>query len=183
MNIQKTTIEGVFVVEQKYGQDNRGFFGRLFCQQALSDIIGRREIIQINHSCTHEKGSVRGLHYQHQPVAEMKLIRCIKGKIFDVAVDLRQDSATFLNWYGHELSADNHKMMVVPEGCAHGFQVLEENSEMIYLHTAPYRPESEAGVSVNDPKLAINWPLPVEGLSERDKSFAFIGSDFSGVEL
>jgi dTDP-4-dehydrorhamnose 3,5-epimerase len=114
--------------------DERGFFTRLFCHNELGELIGARQIVQINQSSTRTVGAVRGLHYQHGPSAEMKLVRCIKGKVWDVAVDLRAGSPTFLYWHAEELSAENAHMMVIPEGFAHGFQVLEEDSELLYLH-------------------------------------------------
>jgi len=113
----------------------------------------------------------------------MKLIRCIKGRVWDVVLDLRKGSATFLQWYAEELSADNSKMIVIPEGCAHAFQVLDANSELLYLHTNFYKPEAEGGVHVLDPYLSIDWPLPVKDLSSRDKAHPFIDGSFSGIEL
>jgi dTDP-4-dehydrorhamnose 3,5-epimerase len=181
MKITSTPIAGVNVIEQSYGGDNRGFFGRLFCAQELADIIGERQIVQINHSGNRKAGCVRGLHYQLPPYAEMKLIRCIKGKVWDVAVDLRTHSATYLQWFAQELSADNHKMMVIPEGCAHGFQVLDNDSELVYFHTASYHPESEGGVNLQDESLNIPWPLALQEQSERDKALPHIDSDFEGI--
>lgn len=183
MKIKQTDINGVKLVEQCYLKDERGFFGRLFCLDKLKQIIGHRQIVQINHSGTHQKGTVRGLHFQHSPQAEMKLIRCIKGRVWDVAVDLRQHSPTFLHWVAQELSADNGIMMVIPEGCAHGFQVLDDNSELIYLHTAPYSPEFESGVYVQDSTLAIEWPLPVIGLSLKDQNLPKIDDHFVGIQV
>jgi len=123
------------------------------------------------------------LHFQYAPFAEMKLVRCLRGRVFDVAVDLRARSGTFLSWHAEELSKDNYQMMVIPEGCAHGFQVLEPDSELLYLHTAPYAPSSEGGVAFDDSRLAINWPLPPTDISKRDRGFPYIASDFTGLEL
>jgi dTDP-4-dehydrorhamnose 3,5-epimerase len=162
------------VAESKAYKDDRGAFARLFCEQVLSSVIGGRKIVQINHSCTHAIGAVRGLHFQHAPHAEMKLVRCLKGKVWDVAVDLRPRSPSYKSWYAHELSAQNAHMMVIPEGFAHGFQVLEAGSELLYFHTAFYKPESEGGVRHDDPALGINWPLPVTDISARDSSHAYI---------
>lgn len=183
MNIRQTKISGVVIVESTVFKDHRGAFSRLYCEQELNEVIGARRIVQINHSHTSTKGAVRGIHFQHPPHAEMKLIRCLKGRVWDVAVDLRADSNTFLQWHAEELSAENHKMMVIPEGCAHGFQVLEFESELLYLHTAFYQPSAEAGLRYDDPRLAITWPLPVADLSSRDQQHALITSDLSGISL
>ncbi len=183
MNLRQTKISGVIVVESAVFKDHRGAFLRLYCEQELSEVINKRRIVQINHSHTNTKGALRGMHYQHPPHAEMKLIRCLKGRVWDVAVDLRADSPTFLQWHAEELSAENHKMIVIPEGCAHGFQVLESESELLYLHTAFYQPSSEVGLRYDDPRLAITWPLTVADLSVRDQQHALITSDFSGISL
>ncbi len=178
-----TPIDGVVLVETERFRDHRGAFARLFCENALAPVLGDRHIMQINHSRTSLPGAVRGMHYQHAPHAEVKMVRCLKGKVWDVAVDLRKGSPTFLHWYGLELSSENDRMMVIPEGCAHGFQVLEENSELLYLHTAAYTPESEGGVCHDDPALGIDWPLAVSDISGRDRSHPLIAENYSGVIL
>jgi dTDP-4-dehydrorhamnose 3,5-epimerase len=183
MNILQTSLYDVMIVETTAFCDERGLFARLYCENELADIIGQRRIVQINHSRTHAVGAVRGLHYQHPPHAEMKLVRCLKGRVWDVAVDLRANSPTFLQWHAEELAPDNARMLVIPEGCAHGFQVLEADSELLYLHTAAYQPEAEGGVAYNDPALNIDWPLPITELSQRDRHRAFIGTDFLGICL
>ena len=181
MKINQAPISGVGVVECEPIGDNRGWFARLYCQSELQELIGARQIVQINFSHTHQVGAVRGLHYQLQPQAEMKMVRCLRGKVWDVVVDLRDGSPTFLSWYGEELSKDNMKMMVVPEGCAHGFQVLDEDSELLYLHTAMYAPSLEGGVRPTDPMLGVDWPLAVKDLSDRDRSHPVLTADFAGV--
>lgn len=183
MNINLTKIEGVCVVENQNIHDIRGHFSRFFCQQGLANVMEKRRILQINHSLTIQKGTVRGFHYQKPPHAEMKLVRCIKGSVWDVVVDLRYGSSTFLQWHAEELSADNARLMVIPEGCAHGFQVLQDNCELLYLHTAYYAPNAEGGIHVQDPVLSVDWPLPVERLSERDKNQPAINDSFSGIML
>jgi dTDP-4-dehydrorhamnose 3,5-epimerase len=183
MIIHPTPIADLLVVESKAFKDERGAFARLFCEQELSPVIGGRKIVQINHSCTTAVGAVRGMHFQHAPHAEMKLVRCLKGKVWDVAVDLRPQSPSYKRWYAHELSAQNAHMMVIPEGFAHGFQVLEAGSELLYLHTAIYKPEAEGGVRYNDPELGINWPLPVSDISARDSSHAYMDTSFRGIDL
>ena len=123
------------------------------------------------------------MHFQRPPHAEMKLVRCLKGKVWDVAIDLRAGSATFMQWHAEELSAENARMVVIPEGCGHGFQVLEEDSELLYLHTSLYAPEFEDGVLFNDPRLNISWPLPVTDLSERDRKHPLLTLDFAGLTV
>lgn len=183
MKIRPTPIADLVVAESKAFKDERGGFARLFCELELSPVIGGRKIVQINHSCTTAVGAVRGLHFQHAPHTEMKFVRCLKGKVWDVAVDLRPQSPSYKRWYSQELSPKNSYMMVIPEGFAHGFQVLEPDSELLYLHTAFYKPESEGGVRHDDPALGIHWPLPVTDISARDSSHAYINSSFRGIVL
>jgi dTDP-4-dehydrorhamnose 3,5-epimerase len=183
MIIHSTPITDLLVAESKAFKDERGAFARLFCEQELSSVIGGRKIVQINHSCTSAVGAVRGLHFQHAPYAEMKLVRCLKGKVWDVAVDLRPQSPSYKRWYAQELSAQNAHMMVIPEGFAHGFQVLEAGSELLYLHTAFYKPEAEGGLRYDDPELGIAWPMPVTDISQRDSSHALIEAHFTGIVL
>ena len=121
------------------------------------------------------------MHFQYPPKAEVKLVRCLRGSIFDVIVDLRRDSKTFLQWYGKKLSGENMMMLYVPEGCAHGFQTLEDNCEMLYLHTEFYSPSHEGGLRYNDPKIGIQWPLEVTEISRRDESYPLLPPDFAGV--
>jgi len=180
MNVNTTPLEGVCLVETIASSDHRGSFSRLFCTDELTAIVAHRQIKQINHSCTHQVGTVRGMHLQESPFAEMKLVRCIRGSVWDVAVDLRKNSATFLQWFGVELSPVNRRMLIIPEGCAHGFQVLGRDSEMLYLHTAVYSPSSERGVHPRDPRIAIHWPLEITELSERDANFQYIDGQFTG---
>lgn len=183
MKILETPIVGLKVVETTPYLDARGAFARLYCERELADIIGNRRIVQINHSRTIHVGAVRGLHFQYPPHAEMKLVRCLKGRVWDVAVDLRQGSPTFLCWHAEELTPANARMMVIPEGFAHGFQVLEAESELLYLHTAFYTPEAESGLRHDDPRLGIHWPLPVSDLSARDAAHPLVSADFKGIAL
>lgn len=183
MKYKATDISGVFVIEASPFSDNRGSFARLFCENELSPVLGNRRIVQINHSVTQRTGSVRGMHFQYPPHAEMKIIRCLKGRVFDVAVDLRKNSKTFLKWHAQELSPDNNLALVVPEGCAHGFQALEPASELLYLHTAFYEKNTEGGVRCNDPILAIQWPQPITDISEKDKTHELLSNEFTGIEL
>jgi len=183
VNTQPTSIPGLVVVETSPHIDNRGAFARLYCERELASLVGPRRIVQINYSRTATIGAVRGLHYQHPPHAEMKLVRCLKGSVWDVAVDLRHNSPTFLSWHAEELTPANTRMMVIPEGFAHGFQVLEPESELLYLHTAFYTPGAEGGLRHDDPRLAIHWPLAVTDLSARDAAHPLINSGFSGISL
>jgi dTDP-4-dehydrorhamnose 3,5-epimerase len=181
MDIVTTKLTGAVVVETRRLIDHRGSFARLFCANELSDLLGSRRIVQINHSRTVKVGTVRGLHFQRRPHAEMKFVRCLTGRVFDVAVDLRAGSPTFLQWHAEELSAQNVRMLVIPEGCAHGFQSLDPESELLYLHTAPYVPEAEEGVRFDDARIGIRWPLPVAELSQRDFALPTLRLDFAGI--
>jgi len=168
MKLEQTKISKVFTIHSEPFKDDRGFFNRIFCQKELEAIRPGIIIAQINHSMTKTKGTIRGMHFQYPPHAEMKIVRCTKGSIFDVAVDLRKDSPTFLQWHGEVLSAENMKALVIPEGCAHGFQSLEDDIEMVYMSTSPYCAEAEGGIRFDEPKVGIKWPLPVTVLSEKD---------------
>jgi len=180
LTITETPFEGLYVVEAHPFIDHRGEWGRVFCQNELASILGNRHILNINFSKTSKKGTLRGMHYQLHPMAEMKLIRCLNGKIFDVAIDLRTDSKTYLQWYGIELSGENRRLFVIPEGFAHGFQALTDNVEMLYLHTQFYSQELERGIRYNDPMLSIDWPLEPTGMSERDNKHPLLDSTFEG---
>lgn len=183
MKLVETSIAGALIIESKAFQDNRGAFSRLYCSRELQAIVRSRTIVQINHSKTHSVGAVRGLHYQNAPHAEMKIVRCVKGRVFDVAVDLRHGSPSFLKWTSVELTPESHLAFVIPEGCAHGFQVLEEDSELLYLHTAFYTPEAEGAVRFDDPQVGVNWPLAPTDISARDLSHPYLNEDFKGIVL
>ena len=180
---KQTSLSGVWLAERKVLKDSRGAFSRLFCADEFREIKLDKPIVQINHSITRIKGTVRGLHFQYPPHAETKIVTCFKGEILDVAVDLRRGSKTFLSWYSEKLSAENQKSMILPEGFAHGFQALTDHCEVIYLHTGFYVPEAEGGFNVEDKRIGIHWPLPISGLSERDKSHAFIADGYAGIIL
>ena len=183
MKIHATPLDGLWVAKTTPHTDSRGQFSRLYCENELGDLIGSRKIVQINHSRTSAIGAVRGMHFQMPPNAEMKLVRCLRGRIWDVAVDLRQNSPTFLQWHAEELSIENNRMMVIPEGFAHGFQVLELDSELIYFHTSFYTPGAEGGLKFDDPMLSITWPLKPVDLSVRDLSHPKINRNFKGIAL
>jgi dTDP-4-dehydrorhamnose 3,5-epimerase len=182
-SITSTTVPGVRVVERKAIGDERGFLARLFCASELTAAGWLRPIAQINHTFTALRGTVRGMHFQRPPYAEMKLVTCVRGAIYDVAVDLREGSASLLAHHAQILSAENHQALLIPEGCAHGFQALTPDVEIIYLHSIPYVGEAEGGVAPLDPRLGINWPLSVAAMSTRDSSHPAIASDFKGLPL
>ncbi|WP_090423486.1 dTDP-4-dehydrorhamnose 3,5-epimerase family protein [Mycobacterium europaeum] len=183
MNILDTPLADLKIVRSIPHRDARGAFLRLFCAEELHQLLAHRHIAQINHSKTSRVGAVRGLHFQHPPHAEMKMIRCLRGRVWDVAVDVRAGSPTFLQWHAEELTQDDTQMLVIPEGFAHGFQVLEPDSELLYLHTAFYHPASEGGLRYDDRRLAIKWPLPPQDLSSRDQTHPLLNADFTGVAL
>lgn len=180
-DIQATALSNLNVIVRKPLGDSRGYLERMFCVDELQALLGDRRLVQINHTLTQTKGTVRGMHFQHAPRAEMKLVSCLRGSIFDVAVDLRKGSPTFLLWHAELLTADNHKTLAIPEGFAHGFQTLTDDCEMLYLHTASYDPDAEAGLNAQDPRVAIGWPLPITEISPRDSAHALIAVDFAGV--
>lgn len=163
--------------------DERGAFARLFCVDELAEAGWHWPLAQVNHSITHGRGTVRGLHFQHAPHAEAKLVSCVAGEVWDVAVDVRAGSPTFLHWHAERLSAENGTALLLPPGFAHGFQVLSESAELVYCHSAAYAPASEAGLHVADPRLAIAWPRPPQCLSDRDAAFVAVTASFQGVVL
>lgn len=162
-------LKGVYVVEPEPYSDQRGWFARTYCQEEFAAIGHDKPWLQINHSFTQQSGTIRGMHFQKPPFSEIKLLRCIAGAIFDVVVDMREDSPTRWQWFGIELSAVNRKMLYIPEGFAHGFETLQDNTELIYHHSQLYMPGAEGGLRFDDPALAIQWPLQVRLVSERDK--------------
>jgi dTDP-4-dehydrorhamnose 3,5-epimerase len=180
-DILETPLPGLWVMQRKSIGDSRGYLERLYCRSELESLAPGKVIAQINHTLTASRGTVRGMHFQRPPHAEIKFVSCLRGEVFDVAVDLRDNSPTFLRWHSEVLSADNHKTLVIPEGFAHGFQTLTDDCEMLYLHTATYQPGAEGGLNPQDPKLAIRWPLPVAGLSPRDASHPFLDDGFVGM--
>lgn len=177
-----TSLAGLTLVQRQATDDARGFFSRFFCDAEFRAAGLQKPITQINHTLTRKMGAVRGMHFQHPPYAETKVVICLRGKIFDVAVDLRKGSPTFLRWHAEILSAENRRSLLIPEGFAHGFQTLTGDCELIYLHTAAFRPEAEGALNAADPRLGIDWPLPISELSGRDKTHPFIGPDYVGVE-
>jgi len=181
LEFSPTAIAGVSQVVRRPVADDRGHLARLFCSEEFARAGQGFTVVQINHTLTRQKGAVRGLHFQHPPAAERKLVTCLRGTIFDVAVDLRRGSPTFLKWTATELSAANWTALLIPEGCAHGFQALSDDCELLYLHSAPYTADLEGALNAFDPRIAIDWPLPVSDISARDRGHAFIDDKFRGV--
>jgi dTDP-4-dehydrorhamnose 3,5-epimerase len=182
MRFHKLHLPGAYVIKVDPFRDFRGEFSRLFCAREFAHIGLRDPIAQINHSTTSEVGTIRGLHFQKPPKAEVKVVRCLKGIAYDVVVDLRKGSGTFLKWHGEMISPENLLMVYIPKGFAHGFQSLEPLTELLYLHTESYDPAFEGGLRYDDPAVGIKWPVPVTEISERDRKFAFLTPEFSGLD-
>lgn len=178
-----TPLAGLQSVERLRLEDHRGFLARLFCAEEFAAAGFAMSVAQINQTLTRQTGAVRGMHYQLLPFAEMKLVTCIRGRVFDVAVDLRAGSPTFLQWHGEILSPDNRHALAIPQGFAHGFQALDSDCELLYLHSAPYRPDAERALNALDARLGIEWPLPISDMSDRDRGHAVLSEFFTGIEL
>ena len=173
MIFRETTLKGAFVIEMEKFEDKRGFFARAWCQKEVeaNGLVSR--VVQTNISFNKKRGTLRGMHYQVAPYEQIKLVRCTRGAIYDVIIDLRPDSPTFRKWTGVELTAENYIMLYVPENVAHGFQTLEDNTEVTYQVSQFYSPESERGVRYDDPVFQVAWPLPVEVISEKDIAWPY----------
>lgn len=183
MLFTRLPLDGLHLIESEPFADIRGRFARLHCSRELGDAGLDIRIVQINHSVTKTVGAVRGMHFQYPPHAEVKIVRCMRGKCFDVAVDLRPDSKTYLKWHGEILSGDDDKALFIPQGFAHGFQVIESDTELLYLHSEFYSKEHEGGVRFDDPALAIEWPLPPTDVSDRDVNHPLIDEKFKGISI
>ncbi|MEY8253027.1 MAG: dTDP-4-dehydrorhamnose 3,5-epimerase family protein [Colwellia sp.] len=186
MNRFKTTnlpLSGLKLIERLPIGDHRGSFTRLFCSKELTSIGWLKPIEQINHSYTQSRGALRGMHFQHPPYAEMKLVTCLQGKIWDVVIDLRKDSATFLQYHGEYLSAENNKALLIPEGFAHGYQTISDDVELLYCHSQAYQPDAESGISPMNEEINIPWPLPVSDVSQRDINLPILPNHFKGLIL
>lgn len=163
-----TPIPGLRLVRLAPIRDERGYFSRIYCQEKFTAAGFSDPVLQSNQSLTVAKGTVRGMHFQLAPHAETKFVRCVSGRIWDVAVDIREGSKTWGQWFAQELTPDNFMMMLIPEGFAHGFQALEDNSSLLYMVSKPYCAAAERGLRFDDPALGIDWPLPPVGVSPRD---------------
>ena len=171
MIFTETKLKGAFLIEVQKFEDDRGFFGRTFCQKEFQKNGLNPNVSQANVSCNKKKGTLRGMHYQAAPYEEIKLVRCTRGAICDVIIDVRPESPTFMQWTYAELRADNYLMLYVPEGFAHGFQTLEDDTEVIYQVSQFYTPGSERGIRYDDPVFKIAWPLAVQVISEKDRNW------------
>lgn len=182
--IIETPLRALKLIQRNPLGDSRGYLERLYCTDEFRTLLqGGKGIAQINHTFTAKLGTVRGMHFQHPPHSETKFVSCLRGGVFDVAVDLRKESPTFLRWHAEVLSDESHKTLVIPEGFAHGFQTLAENTEMLYFHTAAYEAAAEDGLNPRDPKLDIQWPHAVTELSARDAAHPLLDDEFSGVTV
>lgn len=182
LDLEPLSISGAALVKHDRRGDERGHLERLFDAQELSTLLGGRTIAQANRTYTRNLGTIRGMHCQLPPHSEAKIVQCLRGAVFDVLVDVREESPTFGHWFGCELSGESNISLLIPEGCAHGLQTLTQHAEMLYLHTAPYAPEAEAGLNPLDPVLAINWPLPITAMSARDRAEVRNPAWFKGVQ-
>ncbi|MEM9935660.1 MAG: dTDP-4-dehydrorhamnose 3,5-epimerase [Bacteroidota bacterium] len=183
MKFTETKLPGAYLIDLEPFQDHRGMFARTFCKKEFHEIGHHKEFVQFNHSRTGSKGTLRGMHYQLPPFTEIKLIRCIRGAVYDVIIDLRKGSPTFLQYVGVELTEEKQNMIYVPEGFAHGFQTLTDDAELLYKHTAYYTPGSEGGLRYDEPRVNIVWPIDPQGLSKRDLSAAYLSPSFEGIDI
>lgn len=182
MKFHQTPLPGACTIELEKRGDDRGFFARFYCSEEFGAQGLNTSFAQINNSLTGKRGTLRGMHYQMMPSAEVKIVRCIRGSLFDVILDLRPDSPTFGQWFGETLSADNRIMMYCPKGFAHGFITLEDDTEAFYLVSDPYAPDLERGIRYNDPRFGIEWPIQPLEISEKDNAWPDFDADWHGVE-
>lgn len=171
MKFIETKLKGAFIIDPDFLRDERGFFARTWCRREAEARDLRPDWVQCNVSFNEQKGTLRGMHFQDAPFEEVKLVRCSRGAIYDVIIDLRRESSTFAQWTGAELTADNHRMMYVPKGFAHGFLTLQDQSEVFYQMSEFYAPAHAAGVRWNDPAFGIEWPIGVSVMTDKDRMF------------
>lgn len=179
MKFTQTKLSGAYIIELEKREDSRGFFARTFCAKEMAELGLETKIVQTNMSRTMKKGTVRGMHFQTAPHQETKLVRCTRGSIYDVIIDIRPDSPTYKQWIGVELSEQNHTMLFVPRDFAHGFITLEDDCEVMYEVSEFYSPGFEGGIRYNDPAINIEWPIPVSDVSEKDA----VHPDFKEIKL
>lgn len=182
-DFEETSLKGLFHLIPKTVEDNRGYFERIFCEEDFAEIGFDKKVVNINHTYTRYQGTIRGFHFQYPPFTETKIVMCLKGSVYDVAVDIRTGSPTFMQYHGQILSAEKRNILFIPEGFAHGFQTLEDDVELLYLHTNFYSEQFEGGLLYNDPKINVSWPLEPFELSLRDKSHPLIVDDFEGIDV
>ena len=183
MQLHATPLSGLTVIETAPVGDERGRFVRLFCEDELTAVRPGLHIAQINLSTTFTRGTLRGMHFQRPPAAEAKIIRCIQGRVYDVALDARAGSPTFLQWHAIELDAGSPQQVFIPEGFAHGFQALTDDVQLLYMHTARWNPACEGMLRHDDPALSIRWPLPANCVSDKDLHAPLLDAGFAGIGL
>lgn len=181
MTFTPTPLHGCYTISLTPFGDERGWFARTYCKKEFAAIGHTAEWVQLNHSFTAAQGTIRGMHYQLPPFTEIKMVRCIAGAVYDVVVDLRAGSPSFLQWTGVELSAGNQQMLYIPAGFAHGFQALTSDTALLYHHSAYYTPGAEGGLRYNDPAINIQWPQEATLLSDRDLNHPLIDQHFKGL--
>lgn len=182
MKFHQSSLIGAYTIELERRGDDRGFFARLFCQREFENAGIAMPVVQANNSLSAKAGTLRGMHYQLPPAAEIKLVRCVRGALYDVIIDLRPDSPTFGNWFGAELTAENRVMMYVPRGFAHGFMTLTDDTEALYLVSAFYAPEHEKGVRFDDPRFGVKWPRVPDEVSPKDRTWPDFDPAFHGAD-
>ena len=183
MNFTPTPLKGSYVIDIFPIEDDRGWLARTYCKEEFKMIGHSAEWLQMNHTYTKKKGTIRGMHFQKPPHSEIKLIRCIAGSVFDVIIDIREGSETFLEWFGVELSATNMKMIYIPQGFAHGFQTQTDECQLVYHHSAVYTPGVEGGIRYEDKRVGVKWPLEVSAISQRDSGHPLITAQFKGIKI
>ncbi len=182
MKFNSTPLKDAFTIDVEKRGDDRGFFARMFCENEFADHGLETRFVQVNNSLSAKRGTLRGLHYQLAPAAEVKVVRCIRGAAWDAIVDIRPDSPTFSRWFGAELSAENRRMMYAPRGFAHAILTLSDDTELVYMVSAFYAPKEERGVRWNDPRFGIDWPLQPTEISEKDNTWPDFDHEFHGTE-
>ena len=180
-SITDTPLAGLKCITRQRLGDTRGFLARMFCTEELASAGWHKPIAQINLTQTAQRGAIRGMHFQWPPHAEMKLVSCIRGEVWDVAVDLRANSKTYLHWHAETLSGENGRAFLIPEGFAHGFQAMTPDCEMLYMHSAVFEPTADAGLRHDDLRLNIAWPLLLTECSKRDRGHPLLNDDFKGI--
>jgi dTDP-4-dehydrorhamnose 3,5-epimerase len=183
MKFRGTSLKGAYIIELEPYFDDRGLFARTFCKDEFKRINHDKEFVQFNHSHTLKKGTFRGMHYQLPPYTETKLIRCIRGKVYDVIIDIREGSPTLLQYFGIELSDENMLSVYISDGFAHGFMTMEDNSDLIYHHTGYYTPGHEGGIRYNDPAIGIQWPGEITTITEKDANYPILDDRFKGIKI
>jgi dTDP-4-dehydrorhamnose 3,5-epimerase len=183
MQSNSLPIQGAFEILISPISDVRGSFVRLFDESEARVVGLTKRLVQVNHSMNKKKFTIRGMHFQKKPFSEIKIIYCLKGRVFDVMVDLRKGSTSFLHWHAIELAPEKSNMIIIPEGCAHGFQTLEDDTELLYFHSEAYRPEAEGAIKYDEQMVGVQWPSPPEIISEKDKSYPYLKPGFSGFEF